>query len=244
LQNKNALFDKVNVSFGKIAALFWLVGLILFSSCGHTRLESSGTPQGFSLVPGNLSEVWNQHTIILTGQPGGMGGRPMMMPGTYPGEEPGETRGEARETSGMFELSVRATLMDSLVIQSGLDEFAWLASLSAEEKQAYADRYDEEHYRDQYLFIWAEIATPFSDEYLKLDRWTFFLETQSGEQLEPAKTVEQNIQRRSFASGLPADSTAENFPASAFRRRSYPFKIVQFYFPVKDYHGVSVLSPQ
>jgi hypothetical protein len=244
LQNKIGLFDKVSVTLEKIAVIFWLVALILISACGHTRLGGSGMPQGFSLVPGNLSEVWNQHTIVLAGQLQEMGRRSMMMPGTYPGEESGESRGERGETGGMFELSVRATLMDSVVIQSGLDEFAWLASLSPEEKQAYAERYNEEHYRDQYLFIWTEIASPFSDEYLKLDRWIFFLETESGEQLEPVKTVERSVQRRSFTSGLPADSTMENLPASAFGRRSFPYKIVQFYFPLKDNHGVPVMSPQ
>lgn len=240
MRNKPDFFGKTNNGLLKSMVVICLGGLILLSACSYTHLGSGGLSQGFSLVPGNLNEVWNQHTILIAGQSGGMGRSPMMMPGAYPRGEPGEQRGG----SGMFELIVRATLMDSAVIESGLDEFAWLASLSAEEKEEYAARYDEEHYSGKYLFIWAEIMTPFSDQYLKLDRWTFFLQTESGEQLEPEKMVEQEVPRRNFSPGLPADSIYNSSLGTPFGSRSLPYKIVEFYFSLKGYHGVPLLSPE
>jgi len=200
-------------------------------------MDRSGFVQGISLVPGDFDKIWNDHTILVAPQSGGFGRSPMM---------PGFSRG-GPQGGGSFELIIRATLMDSSVIDSGLNLYSRLASMSPEEKNAYKTRYNDEHFVGKYLFIWANVGTPFSDEYLKLDRWTFFLETESGQQIEPAKIVEHGISRQEFnVEEQPADTTTTSMtePEPNLVRRRFPNKIVEFYFPLTNFDGVPLLSKQ
>jgi hypothetical protein len=219
-------------------ALFLLLILLLFLSCAgpgrFTRLEKTGGTPGNSFFQTNFDSLWSSRTILITPQSQAMQGSPIMTPGMQPGRPAGGTR---------FELIVRATLMDSTVIKSGINEYAQLISMSTEEKNDFRMRFDQEHYQGQYLYIWALIMTPFSDEYLKLDRWTFFLETEAGQQLEPKKMVEQKLLPAIRARELSPDTTLESIPSPfPSRHRSRPFKIVEFYFPLNDYDSIPLLG--
>ena len=219
-------------------ALFLLLILLLFLSCAgpgrFTRLEKTGGTPGNSFFQTNFDSLWSSRTILITPQSQAMQGSPIMTPGMQPGRPAGGTR---------FELIVRATLMDSTVIKSGINEYAQLISMSTEEKNDFRMRFDQEHYQGQYLYIWALIMTPFSDEYLKLDRWTFFLETEAGQQLEPKKIVEQKLLPAIRAAELSPDTTLESIPSPfPSRHRSRPFKIVEFYFPLNDYDSIPLLG--
>lgn len=238
MQNKIISFYKNRNLNENNAALFLFFILLFVLSCAgpgsFTRLEKTGGTPGNSFIQTNFDSLWSSRTIFITPQSQGMHGSPIMMPGVQPGRPAGGTR---------FELIIRATLMDSTLIQSGINEYAQLISMTTEEKNDYRVRYDQEHYQGQYLYVWALIMTPFSDEYLKLDRWTFFLETEAGQQLEPKKMVEQKFLPPIRTTEFSPDTTLEKIPSPfPSRRRSRPFKIVGFYFPQNDYDSIPILG--
>ncbi|GAB4379580.1 MAG: hypothetical protein Kow0042_29120 [Calditrichia bacterium] len=211
-----------------------VVSVVISCAAGtsYTQIERGYRTGELSCIRSEFDRMWDQRTIRVPDGSAGMGGAPFMFPGMPTG----------RPQFGGFELTIQATLIDSAVVESGLNKFAQLADLTAREKEAFATRYAAEHYLGQYLFIWAEISTPFSEEYLKLDRWTFFLETESGQQLEPEKVIEHPQSPNRFVTGGMADSTVERFPSSPFSRRPLPVKIVEFYFPLTDYDGIPLLT--
>jgi len=238
LQNKIFQLNKKTNKITFIFPIVILMAFLLILGCagrsGYTKLERSGRFGGVSLVESDFDSLWNVRTISISPQQGGSFGFPPIMPG----------RGMGRPSEGgMFELIIRATLMDSSLIESGIDQYAQLIGMTPAEKKAYQDRYDQDHDQGQYLYIWARVMTPFSDEYLNLNRWTFFLETESGQQLEPEKVIEQKILPRMRMTEFSPDTTRENIPSPFPRnRRSAPFKIVQFYFPLKDYDSIPLLG--
>jgi hypothetical protein len=238
LQNKifqlNNRINKTTFIFPTIILITFLLILGCAGRSGYTKLEKSGRFGGVSLVQNDFDSLWNSRTITIFPQQGGSFGFPPIMPG----------RGMGRPTGGgMFELIIRATLMDSSLIESGINQYAQLIGMTPAEKKEYQDRYEQDHYRGQYLYIWARVMTPFSEGYLNLNRWTFFLETESGHQLEPEKVIEQKVLPRMRMTEFSPDTTRENIPSPFPRnRRSAPFKIVQFYFPLKDYDSIPLLG--
>jgi hypothetical protein len=238
LRNKTiSSFKNRNFNNNTVAWFLLLIPLLFLSCAGpgrFTRLEKTGGTPGNSFIQTNFDSLWSSRTIFITPQSQGMQGSPIMTPGMQPGRPTGGTR---------FELIVRATLIDSTVINSGINEYAHLISMTSEEKNDYRVRYDQEHYQDQYLYVWALIMTPYSDEYLKLDRWTFYLETEAGQQLEPKKIVDQKFLPPIRTTEFSPDTTVEKIPSPfPSRHRSRPFEIVEFYFPLNDYDSIPLLS--
>lgn len=226
MQKKNKISTDAHHLLLIIAAAAIIISLALFSSCsprrGYTRMAAERFASQPSLVQGPFNKIWNEWSIMLVPETGGVQSPSFM--------SPMGGRGRGRGMPGMFELSVRATLMDSAVINAGIDLFAEIADMTPEEKTVFRDHYDEEHFIGKYLFIWADLRTPYSNEYLKLNRWTFFLETESGQQIEPVKVVS-------------GDSLNIAQRGRGFRSRM-PSQNVEFYFPLTDHDGKPLLSPQ
>ncbi len=221
----------------------WPLFLVLLSGVG-VLLALNGCVAGMGPRPGagiSLMEraplidspfetLWDQRTIFLTrtfrDKKGFLSGGP----------------GPGMGSGGPFPLIMRATLMDSVLIEQGIHTFAQLADLSPEEVRAYRERYRQEHDLDKYIFIWTEIYTRYHESYLNLERWIFFVEDASGQQFEPARMVEvENRQSdRLVRDEVPYEPG--NMRASALRREPFQGKIVEFYFPKTSYYGKKILS--
>ncbi|HKJ66768.1 MAG TPA: hypothetical protein VKA68_02330 [bacterium] len=184
------------------------------------------------LIDSPFEDLWEQHTIFLSRTFRDDGG--FLAGGSGPGMGGG----------GPFPLIIRATLMDSALIEQGIATFAQLADLTPAETKAYRERYRKERDLGTHLYIWAEMYTRYHESYLNLDRWIFFVEDASGQQYEPVRVVEvETRQTDRFVRdrGLYEPRTMQ---IPGLRREPFPGKVVEFYFPRTSYYGKKVLSRQ
>ncbi|MEK9137809.1 MAG: hypothetical protein AAB393_11855, partial [Bacteroidota bacterium] len=84
--------------------------------------------------------------------------------------------------------------------------------------------------------------TPFSEEYLQLDRWTMLLEDEKNHQFEPSRIVEHPGGKESALRG----ASSEDEPANLLRGRllgwSGVIKDVELYFPLHRVSGEPLVS--
>jgi hypothetical protein len=139
-----------------------------------------GVPSYASPYFGSFDRLWSRRTVLLLqlrdGQGGGEGSQ---------GEEP-----------AIFPLIARATYMDSALIEAGFLTFADLASMNENESSVFRSAYMKARASGDTLFIWLEMRTSSTEEFLDLGRWTIFLQDESGRQIEPSRFVEHPVQRQ------------------------------------------------
>jgi hypothetical protein len=142
---------------------------------------------------------------------------------------------EASDRGGgsAFPLSVRATLMDSALISAGIEVFANLSSMSAEEASRFRTSYERTFIAGDSIFVWVEMQTTSTEEYLQLDRWTMFLEDGEGRQVEPGRIVQHPLrrQRSNVARANAANDREFQEPEYGSRVWEPVTKDVQLYFP-------------
>jgi hypothetical protein len=207
-----------------------------FIGCGPTM----GFPQGErgeewsrqSLRLSTFDKLWEERTISLS--QGGGGSRIPLFSSL---EEGGMGEQEA------FPLFVRATFVDSGLIEAGIKEFGRLAKMSDEELVDYRARYKAAHDFGHNLYVWVELRTALSEEYLKLGRWTIFLEGEQRHQFDPARIVEHARAGDLERSLTVTQNESEGFPGARYQGRSLLTKDVELYFPMSQLTGEPILSP-
>ena len=169
--------------------------------------------EGLKSVLGyRFEELWNRETIILSSRrPTGIG---------FPSQsgEPGE------QALGEFPLSVQATFMDSVLVDEGIRECARLASMDTTALKAYLDFYRKKHTLDENAFVYVKIQTSLVAEYLSTDRWTFFVEVQDGNQVEPARIVQQAVKQQLPRGNAPYGREWEDWSTTTW--------VLELYFPL------------
>jgi hypothetical protein len=207
--------------------LIVVVGLALGSlnqgcspSAGYQRSEQPGSEQLSSLLSGSFEACWHRNTIVLGSQSSPGAGVPSPLGGGRGG--------------GAFPLIVRATIMDSLLVEAGIQEFGRLAGMDSNKLDAYRRSYRKHHDLDKNVFVYAEIQTFLAEEYLEAGRWIFFVENQQRNQTEPVRIVPHAIQRKTPQLGpsydpgspvtwLPVKRTIElYFPPGRFTQVNRP----------------------
>ena len=164
-----------------------VVGLALGSlnqgcspAAGYQRSDHPGSEQLSSLLSGSFEACWHRNTIVLGSQSSPGAGLPSPL---------GRGRG-----GGAFPVIVRATIMDSLLVEAGIQEFGRLAGMDSNSLDAYRRSYRKHHDLDKNVFVYAEIQTFLAEEYLEANRWIFFVEDQQRNQTEPVRIVPHAIQ--------------------------------------------------
>jgi hypothetical protein len=193
-----------------------LLGLALGAGC----MPISGTRSGGRSFPlsylGLFEKLWAEHTITLSRERGGQA------PASETGSEVGESA---------FPITVQATYMDSTIVQEGLREFVILGSMSDDQAAQFRTRYAGSHASGDSLFIWVDMQTVSTEDYLKIERWTMYLENEAGNQFEPSRIVEHPVQHQgrltTFAAEGPGSELAAALPGSWPRVE----KQVELYFP-------------
>lgn len=200
------------------AAVFALSGCFT-GGPGMMGPGNTGNVRENTFPIGNLETLWNERTIRLTPASGGLGGAQEGM-------------------RGLFPLNASATLIDSTLMNAGLQEFALLADIKEQDKGSYAVRYKEINKPDEYLFVWLELRTSYSKDLLNLDKWSIFLEDDKGNQYDPKNIVEYPEK------DLPKVDTP-NRRSSTERNNTWQMssKILQLYFPKKRFDGSLLISP-
>jgi hypothetical protein len=202
------------------------------STMGYREGERGEAWAGQSLRLSTFDKLWEERTISL-GQGGGGSRNPLF---SSPG---GGGMGE-REA---FPLFVRATLMDSTLVDAGIKEFGRLAKMSDEELADYRARYKRAHDIGHNLYIWAEMQTALSEEYLRLGRWAIFLEDEQKHQFEPVRVVEQPKEKGMERRVVTTETESDEFPGVRFQSRVLHTKDVELYFPMSQLTGEPILSP-
>jgi len=178
---------------------------------------------------GSFDKLWTERTIEIP--PIGAGGG-LLLPFSGNGEP------------SIFPLTIRATYMDSAVINSGFHEFVRLTAMTDKEAAIFKDTYWNKHTTGDTLFIWAEMRTTSTVEFLDLHRWTIFLENDEGYQFEPARIVEHQLEQTNKPFFPPGNRYQERPPGTQeIRYGSSMKKNVELYFPIHRF-GDSIFSPR
>jgi hypothetical protein len=91
-----------------------------------------------------------------------------------------------------FPLHIAATLMDSLLIETGLQHYASLLTMTPEERAKFRNTYYQRYDPINHILIWCELRTPWTELFLDLNRWIIFIEDDAGNRYEPVQILEQS----------------------------------------------------
>ena len=140
--------------------------------------------------------------------------------------------------SSEFPVYIAATLMDSLLIEAGLDYFAKRAEMSPEEETAFRSRYFDRYDPKNHLLIWCELRTRFAENYLNLDRWIIYIEDDARNRFEPVHTIHEppSYRRTVMEKTLAFQTERERWA------REFHHKRVMLCFLRCDYYGNLVRS--
>jgi hypothetical protein len=173
-----------NIATIAFLLLLFCLSIVLFFGCSSfTQLKSNFVepPQSnmlYSLPPGDFSKLWIQRTVKLSVRNPESPSSPL-----FGGGEPGE-----RSTSGrMIPMNIDVTFFDSLLVEAGLREFEGLAKMSESEKAEYEKKYKSQFNFDNSYLFWMEMNSPYSEDALAANKWSFYLENEKGDVLEPEK---------------------------------------------------------
>ena len=137
-----------------------------------------------------------------------------------------------------FPLQIAATLMDSLLIEAGLQHYATLLRMTPEEQAEFRHSYYRRYGPINYLLIWCELQTIWAENYLAPRRWIIFLEDDTGNQYEPERISEESPPIPQMVmerwSGFQHDQER--------RGRAMHQKTLVLCFPKHDFYGIPLLS--
>lgn len=202
------------------------------SSQQGTRIEQGSRMYGFTLMDSEFERLWDRRTITI---PGSMAGQQGMSPLFGNGAQ---ARG-----GGPFEIRVRATIMDTALINAGIEQFATLAEMSEPEKQDFAERYRQDRPIDQYIYVYAQITTPYAESYLDLGRWTFYLMDEDEMKYEPKKIISHDLYLE-HGDSLFVKQEGLNPRVPFWLSEPDPYRDVEFYFPLNDPEGNPILAAE
>jgi hypothetical protein len=221
---------KNNIVITLSIAIVIVAASLTVSSCSTGRsMGQRGDYRPVTYFSPLFDEYWSSRTITVTDrtQPMEGGGR-VAMGGM--GGQPGDGMG-----GGGFPLIVRATLIDSVLINKGIYEYSKMAGLSEAEADEYLHRYKERYSVNDRIVIWAQIITAYSELYLDLERWTFYIESASGRTYQPIGFEEREIDIQSFFPGHSPGIQQRGFGSGR------NMKTVVFYFPKHRSDGTDLI---
>jgi hypothetical protein len=199
---------------------------------GYREGGQTGMWAGQALRLSTFDKLWDERTISI-----GQGQGEARSPFSFP---MGEGDMADRES---FPLFVRATFMDSRLIEEGIREYGHLAKMNNEELTAYRARYESNHDVDSTLYIWVELQTRLAEDYLRLDRWTIFLEDDQRRQFDPVQVKPHPIQSASERRLAATQTERDGFPGGGFQVPAVIRRDVDLYFPKHQLTGEPILMP-
>ena len=210
---------------GIISLIAGLTFVILDQGCspspGYLRSDQENGEELRSLLGGSFETCWNRNTILLRSQSSG-GAAATFLSGGGPDR-------------ASFPLNVRATIMDSMLVEVGIREFGRLAGMDTNGLEKYRKSYRTRYRLDENIFVYVEMQTFLAEDYLRVARWIFFVEDGQGNQVEPERVVEHPVQRRG----------PRSVPSSGFGGTEVfgvEKRIIEFYFPLDRFpEGVRAL---
>ena len=219
------------------AVLLWspVIFLLLLVSC--TTVSSSRkyvNPVFDSKTPAKTEEsfsaLWEKRTVYFGVEARGGKLLSMISPFTTTG---GQGGGDSE-----FPLDIAATLMDSSLIEAGLQHYANLIKMTPEEKTAFRSAYFKRYDVENHLLIWCELRTTWTELFLDLDRWIIFIEDDAINQHEPVQILKESQSSR--------ETVTDSLPGFPAEKRNPRWKIHQkslmLCFPKRDLLKNPILS--
>ncbi len=222
-------------------AIAWIVGCMSILGLGAGYSPTMSYPQAKPETAGGLQssslesfdKLWEERTISF-GQGSDRTGFP-----SFSGSSVGD-----RSERGAFPLILHATFMDSVLVEAGSQEYSRLASMTEGELKSYRESFLSAHDISRYIYIWIELQTPLSEEYLKLDRWTIFLEDEQKHQFDPIRVVEHPRERGVARRQPTSEDETGNLLSERLQERFLVAKDVEFYFPKYHIQGEPVVGSE
>jgi hypothetical protein len=191
-------------------------------------VSNSGTS---SQIEESFQVLWEKRTVYF-GQ-ARRGGKSLQMgiPFVMTGGPGGDSE---------FPLHITATLMDSLLIEVGLKHYASLIKMTPEEEAEFCSAYYQRYDPSNHLLIWCELQTSWAELHLDLDRWTIFIEDDTGNQYEPVQILEEPPPIRQTMTDMFPDF----LPRQGRRAWEFHQKTIMFCFPKFDFYQNSIISDE
>jgi hypothetical protein len=213
-----------------------LVIFLLLCSCAAVPSSRKyvgipSNPKGSVQPEDSFPSMWEKWTVQI-GAVGGGAPLQLINPLTMIGG------GDRGGKDSQFPLQIAATLMDSLLIEAGLQHYANLAKMTPEEKTSFRNAYFQRYDVENHLLIWCELQTTFTELYLDPNRWIMFIQDDAGNQYEPLRILDGDS---SFSR-----TVADRFPQFQPEQKELRWKVHQknlmLCFPKKDFLKKPILS--
>ncbi len=219
---------------------FILYGLLLIlsmTSCatappypkyvGSVSYSNSSKEKGLS-----FKALWDYWTVQIGGA--ARNGSPGLLGNLF-----AMSAGEGRGGSGSeFPLQITATLMDSSLIEAGLQHYADELEMTSEEKTDFRSVYFKRYDVENHLLIWCKLQTTSTELFLDPNRWIIYIEDDAINQHEPVRILEESQPSHPVAVDMPPGIQPDN--------RHTGWEVHQknwmLCFPKQDYYKNPVLS--
>src|SRR5258706_11905326 len=106
--------------------------------------------------------------------------------------------------------------MDSALIDAGFHTLEDLAAMSDSESSDFRSAYARARASGDTLFIWLEMRTSSTEDFLDLGRWTIYLQDETGRQIEPSRFVEHPLSRQGGRGAEPEELRSGGRERSGF----------------------------
>jgi hypothetical protein len=139
---------------------------------------------------------------------------------------------------GEFPLHIAATLMDSSLVEAGLQHYAALLTMAPEEQAEFRNAYYRRYDVENHLLIWCELRTTWTELFLDLNRWIIFIEDDAGNRYEPVRVLEESQSSRDMTMDrLPGFQSEQRRPKWGIHQ-----KTLMLCFPKRDFYKNPVIS--
>ena len=137
-----------------------------------------------------------------------------------------------------FPLFIDATLMDSMLIETGLRYFAERIEMSPEEEAIFRQKYIDRYNPTDHLLIWCELRTGWAENYLNLDRWILYVEDNEENRCEPVQIIQEPpiYRQKVMEKPLAFQTELGRWTKEVYHKRA------MLCFPKFDYYGNPIRS--
>jgi hypothetical protein len=178
----------------------------------------------------SFSSLWEKWTVYFGA--GASGGKPLRF------LNPLAMTGGAGGGDSEFPLHITATLLDSLLIEAGLQHYATLLTMTPDEQAEFRNSYYRRFDPANHILIWCELRTTWTELFLDLKHWLIFIEDDAGNRYEPAQILEESQPSRQMANdSLPGFQLERERRGWVVHRKSF-----MFCFPKQDFYKNPILS--
>ena len=181
-------------------------------------------------VKESFPALWEKRTVHFGAA--ARGGKPWQL------SNPFAMGGGRGEPGGDFPLRITATMMDSLLIEAGLQHYATLVKMTPKEQTAYRSGYFQRYDVENHLLIWCELSTTWAELHLDPNRWIIFIEDDEVNQYEPVQILEESQPFRQTVT----DRLSEFEPEQRSTRWKIHQKTLMLCFPKRDFYQNPILS--